>query len=93
MPLFLRLILFILLVEAVFFIILRIYLRSLRHEALEGRWDHLHPDRTGDNPDRRTFVHCQMQGHGRSLGMRLSWLVFIVPLLVVGAVIYWVNGQ
>ena len=88
-----RLILFVLLLEAALYFLLKIYLRSLRREALEGEWDERHPDRAGDNADRDEFVRRSMVGFEKTLRARLLWLVFIIPTAVIMGIIYWVNWQ
>ncbi|MBU3030308.1 hypothetical protein [Paracoccus marinaquae] len=88
-----RLIVLVLLLEAMFYLLLRIYIRSLRRERLEEIWDARHPDRAGNNPARDEFVRKSMVGFDRTLKARLLWLVFIIPTLAVMAVVYWVNWQ
>lgn len=93
MAAFLRLILFLLIAETVVYLMLRIYLRSLRAERLEKRWDRRHPAMAGNSPDRRAFVRRSMTGFDRTLRSRLLLLVFVLPNLAVMGIIYWVNWQ
>lgn len=88
-----RLILFLLIAEAVFYWLLRVYLRSLRRERLEERWDSRHPAMAGDTPARRAFVRKGMAGFDRTLRSRLLLLVFVLPNLAVMGIVYWVNWQ
>ncbi|RNF33521.1 hypothetical protein [Paracoccus methylarcula] len=90
---FFRLIVIVLAVEALFFVLLRIYIRSLRYEKLERIWDERHPDRTGDSPARDEFVRKSMVGYEKSLKVRLTWAVFIIPNLAIMGIVYWVNWQ
>nr|WP_241865406.1 hypothetical protein [Paracoccus salsus] len=76
-----------------FYLLLRIYIRSLRRETLEEKWDERHPDMAGDNALRDEFVRKSMVGFDRTLKSRLLWLVFIIPTLAIMAIVYWVNWQ
>ncbi|MDM7459754.1 MAG: hypothetical protein P3W94_010510 [Paracoccus sp. (in: a-proteobacteria)] len=88
-----RLFLFMLAVQLVFFVLLRLYLRSLRLERLENRWDARHPESAGDTPARRAFIARSMTGFERSLKARLAWLVFILPTLAVLGIVIVVNWR
>ncbi len=88
-----RLIVLVFLLEAMFYLLLRIYIRSLRRERLEEIWDERHPDMAGNNDLRDEFVRKAMVGFDRSLKSRLLWLVFILPTLAIMAIVYWVNWQ
>ena len=93
MAAFLRLILFLLIAETVFYLLLRVYLRSLRREQLEEVWDERHPTMPGNTPARRAFVRRSMIGFDKTLKSRLLLLVFVLPNVAVMAIIYWVNWQ
>ncbi len=73
-------------VLTVFYWLLKIYFRSTRREALEKRFDAEHM--TGD---RETWVDAQMVDYGRSLKIKLVWLVYVLPMLGIAATIYLVN--
>lgn len=88
-----RLIVLVLLLEAMFYLLLRIYIRSLRREKLEEIWDERHPDMAGNTTLRDEFVRKAMVGYDKSLRSRLLWLVFIIPTLALMAIVYWVNWQ
>lgn len=88
-----RLIVLVLLLEAALYLLLWIYMRSLRRESLEGEWDERHPDLAGPGPDRAEFVRRAMKGFEKSLRARLLWLVFIIPTAAIMGIIYWVNWQ
>lgn len=88
-----RLIVLVLLLEAMFYLLLRIYIRSLRREKLEEIWDERHPDLTGNDALRDAFVRKAMVGFDKTLKSRLLWLVFILPTVAMMAVVYWVNWQ
>lgn len=93
MAAFFRLILFLLIAEMAFYLLLRIYLRSLRGETLEETWDDRHPDRAGNTAARRAFVRRSMAGFDRTLRSRLLLLVFVLPNLAVMGIVYWVNWR
>lgn len=86
-----RLIILVFLLETAFYLLLWIYIRSLRREALEEEWNRRHPDRVGDTADRSEFVRKSMTGFEKSLRARLLWLVYIIPTLAIFAIVYWVN--
>lgn len=88
-----RLWLFLLAVQLVFYVILRIYVRSQQAERLENRWDERHPDQAGNTTARRAFVAKAMVGFNRSLRARLTLLVFVLPTLVVMTIVVLVNWQ
>lgn len=88
-----RLLVLVFLLEAMFYLLLRIYIRSVQREKLEETWDKRHPDMAGDSPTRDEFVRKSMVGFDRTLKSRLLWLVFIIPTLAVMGIIYWVNWQ
>lgn len=86
-----RLWLFMLAVQLLFYVLLRVYVRSERVERLEERWDARHPDRAGDNAARRAFIAKAMTGFEKTLKARLTLLVFVLPTLAVLGIVYLVN--
>ncbi|WBU57455.1 hypothetical protein [Paracoccus sediminicola] len=80
-------------VEAVFYVMISVYLRSTKTEALEEEWDRRHPERAGDSPERRTFVQRSMTGFRKTLKARLVALVFVVPTIAIVAIAWFVNVQ
>ena len=79
--------------QMVFYLLLRVYLRSQQVERLENRWDARHPDLAGNSAARRAFVAKAMAGFGRSLRARLAVLVFVLPTLAVLVIVIAVNWQ
>jgi hypothetical protein len=75
-----------LVILTVFYWLLRTYLRSTRREALEKRFDE-----EGLTGERDIWVEAQMKDYGRSLKLRLLWLVYILPLAAIAVIIYYVN--
>lgn len=78
-------------VEALFYVLLWFYLRSLHRERAEDEWDEQHPGHPGPSPEREAFVNRSTLDFQSSLKMRLVGLVFVVPTLAIAAVIYFVN--
>ncbi|KGJ15416.1 hypothetical protein HGN31_12170 [Paracoccus sanguinis] len=78
-------------IEALFYVLISLYLRSLQRERLEETWDERHPDRAGDSPERRVFVRRSMVGFERTLRARLVALVFVLPTVALMVIIYFVN--
>lgn len=67
--------------------ILRVYLRSLRREALENAWDR----GEGGALSRDDYVAAEMVRFDRSLLLKIIALVYVLPVIVVGGIIYFVN--
>lgn len=89
----LRLIGIVIAVEALFYVLLTIYIRSLRRERLEEEWNARHPNEAVDHDRRREFVRKSMVGFEKSLKSQLLLLVFVVPTMAIMAIIYYVNWQ
>lgn len=70
----------------VIYFVIRIYARSLRREALEKRFD-----LGGIEGNRDAFIESGMARYEKSLRRRLLWLVYIIPMAVMGVTIYLVN--
>lgn len=75
-----------LIVLTVVYICLSLYSRSVRREKLETEWDE--QGRTGD---RDAFVQQGLQDYDHSLRRKLILGVYVVPILVVSAIIYLTN--
>ncbi|WP_277018439.1 MULTISPECIES: hypothetical protein [Paracoccus] len=90
---FIRLWLVLLVVQMVFYVLLRLYVRSQQVERLEDRWDARHPDQAGNTAARRAFVAKAMTGFNRSLRARLTLLVFVLPTAAILAIVILVNWQ
>ena len=79
--------------QALFYVLLRLYVRSQHLERLENRWDARHPDQAGNTAARRAFVAKAMTGFNRSLRARLTLLVFVLPTLAILGIVVSVNWQ
>lgn len=71
---------------AVIYLLVSIYSRSVRREKLEKKWDN--EIKTGD---RDAYVEQGMQEYEAGFRKKLIILVIIVPILVVGGLLYAVN--
>jgi hypothetical protein len=81
-----RLAVFGVLALGVIFLLASVYSRSVRREKLENQWDA--DIKTGD---RDTYIRDGMTDYDRGFRKRLLWLIFVVPVIVVGTVIVLVN--
>lgn len=84
----LRLALFGFLGLAVVYLLVSVYSRSVRRERLEKRWD-----AGGVDQPRDDYIAQGMARYEKGLRKKLIWLVFVVPTVVVVAVIYILNFQ
>ncbi|MDP2740154.1 MAG: hypothetical protein Q8O82_15960 [Pseudorhodobacter sp.] len=68
------------------YLLVSVYSRSVRREKLEKRFD------AGDGEgDRDAYIEAGMKAYQHGLRRRLIWLVYIIPIVVVGVTIYLVN--
>lgn len=86
-----RLVALIIVIEALFYVLLSIYIRSLRREALEKEWDNRHPEKAGASPERREFVRRTMVGFSKTLRARLIAWVMVLPVVAIVTIIFFVN--
>lgn len=71
---------------AVVYFLVSIYSRSVRREKLENKWDS--EVKTGD---RDAYISEGMKDYEGSLRKKLIWLIFMVPVIVVVALVYFNN--
>ena len=88
-----RLALILFVIEAIFYVLLTVYLRSTKTESLEDEWDRRHPERAGDTEERRAFVRRSMVGFQKTLKARLVALVFVIPTIAIAVIAWFVNVQ
>lgn len=87
---FVRLVVFGFLILAVIYFCISLYSRSVRRERLEDEWDENPPE--GATPDQRqSFIANGMAVYESGLRKKLILLVFIIPPLVVSAIVYVIN--
>ena len=85
---FLKLAVFLALALTVVFWSVSAYSRSVRRERLEDEWD---ADPKGDAEAREAFIEAGMRDYEDGLRRRLIWLVYIIPTLLILALIYLTN--
>lgn len=79
-----------LVVLTVIYLIARTYARSVRREALEKEWDANPPEGQG-TAERAAFIAAGMDAYEHGLKRKLLWLVYILPMIAFGLIIYYVN--
>lgn len=82
----LRLLLVAFVILTVAYVAVSIWSRQVRRGKLKARWEE--EGRTGD---RETYIREGLEDYDDSFRRKLILLVYIVPLAVVGAIIYAVN--
>lgn len=83
---FIRLIAMLFIVLSVIYICLSFYSRSVRRAKLKEKWE------AGKQlVDRDTFVQRGLERYDGSMRRKLLLGVYIVPLVVIGAIIYLTN--
>lgn len=73
-------------VLTVIYVALSLYSRSVRREKLELQWEE-----EGREGDMRAFVRAGLREYDRSLRRKLILGVYIVPITVIGLIVYIVN--
>lgn len=69
------------------YIIIMVYSRSIRREKLEDWWDKA----PVEGMDRDTYIADGMAKYESGLRKKLILLVFVIPPIVVGTIIYFIN--
>jgi hypothetical protein len=81
-----RLLIILLVVLTIIYVSLSLYSRSVRRGKLEAEWDE-----EGMSGDREAFVREGLEDYDGSLRRKLILGVYIVPLAVIGFLIYATN--
>lgn len=68
------------------YLLLSVYVRSLTRERLEDAWE-----KEGSIGDRDAYVETGMAEYAASFRPKLLLLVYILPLIVFGAIFYVTN--
>lgn len=68
------------------YICLSLYSRAKRRDKLEAEWDN-----EGMSGDREAFIDEGLQEYDGSLRRKLIWGVYIIPVTIVIALIYFMN--
>lgn len=82
----LRLVVILAVAQVVAYVILSLWSRAVRRRKLVARWAE-----KGLTGDREAFVERGLRKYDNSFRRRLILLVFILPWLAIGALIYVVN--
>ncbi len=87
----LRLAFFLYLGLTIAYVVTGIYSRSVRREKLEKEWDS-DPAREGTTAEeRQAYIEAGMDHYRKGLKRRLLWLIYILPTIAFGVIIYYVN--
>lgn len=81
-----RLLLILFAVLTVVYVSLSFYSRAMRRDKLEAEWD----EEIGVG-DREAFVREGLEEYDGSLRRKLILGVYIIPILVIGTIIYFTN--
>jgi len=81
-----RLLIILLVVLTIIYVSLSLYSRSVRRGKLEAEWDE-----EGMSGDREAFVREGLEDYDGSLRRKMILGVYIVPLAVIGFLIYATN--
>ncbi|SFD12233.1 hypothetical protein [Tropicimonas isoalkanivorans] len=83
-----RLVLILFVVLSVIYVGLSIYSRSVRRRKLEDEWDEAIGEGEGD---REAYVQEGLKVYDHSLRRKLILGVYVVPIIVIGTIIYMTN--
>lgn len=73
-------------VLTVVYVSVSLYSRSVRREKLEREWD----EEIGVG-DRDLYIREGLEAYDHSLRRRLILAVYVIPAIVIGAIVYFVN--
>lgn len=87
---FIKLVIFGFIALTVIYWSVAIYARSVRKERLEKSYDAANPG-SSDCAARDAFVTAGMTAYNASVRPKLLGLVYVVPTVVIGSIIYLIN--
>ena len=87
---FIKLVVFGFLALTVIYFSVSLFARSVRKERLEKEFDAAHPE-GGAQGARDAHVATGLQEYDSSIRPKLIGLVYVVPTVVIGAIIYAIN--
>ena len=76
-------------VLTIIYVCLSLYSRAVRRDKLEAQWEA--DGFEGDEATRRSFVEDGLAEYDKSLRRKLILGVYVVPLVLITAVIYFTN--
>lgn len=89
---FIKLVIFGFIGLSVIYFSVSLFSKSVRKERLEKEFDAAHPD-GGASGERDAFIAEGMLAYDNSIRPKLIGLVYVVPTVVIGAIIYTVNAN
>ncbi|WP_342069929.1 hypothetical protein [Yoonia algicola] len=89
---FIKLIVFGFIGLTVIYFSVSIYSRSVRKERLEDEFDEENPD-GGAAGARDAFVMEGLKAYDASIRPKLIGLVYVVPTIAIGAIVYMINAN
>ncbi|MEL7179091.1 MAG: hypothetical protein AAFN63_04600 [Pseudomonadota bacterium] len=89
---FIKLVIFGFIGLTVIYFSVSIFSRSVRKERLEKQFDAENPD-GGEPGARDAFIAEGMQAYHSSIRPKLIGLVYVVPTVVIAAIIYTINAN
>ena len=89
---FIKLVIFGFIGLTVIYFLVSIYSRSVRKERLEDEFDAENPD-GGDEGARDAFVAEGLKAYDASIRPKLIGLVYVVPTLAIGTIVYMINAN
>ena len=89
---FIKLVIFGFIGLTVIYFSVSIYSRSVRKERLEDEFDAENPD-GGDEGARDAFVAEGLKAYDASIRPKLIGLVYVVPTIAIGAIVYMINAN
>lgn len=84
---FVRLVIGGFLILTVIYVCVSLYSRSVRREKLEGWWD----EAPQEGMTREQYIAEGMAKYESGLRKKLIWLIYVIPPIVVGTIIYFIN--
>lgn len=73
---------------SIIYVVLSLYSRSVRRRKLRAEWDEERP-----TTDRETFVDQGLEDYDQSLRRKLILGVYVIPVCVIGFIVYVTNFQ
>ena len=89
---FIKLVIFGFIGLTVIYFSVSIYSRSVRKERLEDEFDAENPD-GADEGARDAFVAEGLKAYDASIRPKLIGLVYVVPTIAIGAIVYMINAN
>ncbi|MDF0600739.1 hypothetical protein P1J78_08355 [Psychromarinibacter sp. C21-152] len=85
-----KLIIFGFVILTVIYVLVWLYSRSVRRERLEDQWDADNPE-GGDPQAKETYVEDGMKDYHASIRPKLILLVYVIPVVLIVAVMIVIN--